>query len=169
MLIKCPECGKDVSDKSKQCIHCGYPFFNDMTSNDINSEYDIILNPCFPDKNKRISIIKCVREVTGLDLKPAMNLVDNAPSVICKNYSYSKAIQIESKFDNIDAPVIIKQHTESGTGILEQKKDMVCCPHCGSSAVTTGQRGFSIFSGFLGSNKTVNRCGKCGWTWSPRN
>lgn len=26
MLINCPECGKEVSDKSKQCIHCGFPF-----------------------------------------------------------------------------------------------------------------------------------------------
>lgn len=24
-LIKCPECGKDVSDKAEVCIHCGYP------------------------------------------------------------------------------------------------------------------------------------------------
>lgn len=24
-LIKCPECGKDISDKSSACIHCGYP------------------------------------------------------------------------------------------------------------------------------------------------
>lgn len=24
-LIKCPECGKDVSDQTKACIHCGYP------------------------------------------------------------------------------------------------------------------------------------------------
>ncbi len=23
-LIKCPECGKDVSDTAKSCIHCGY-------------------------------------------------------------------------------------------------------------------------------------------------
>ena len=22
-LIKCPECGKKISDKSKKCIHCG--------------------------------------------------------------------------------------------------------------------------------------------------
>lgn len=25
-LINCPECGKQVSDKSNVCIHCGYPF-----------------------------------------------------------------------------------------------------------------------------------------------
>lgn len=24
-IIKCPECGRDISDKSKKCIHCGYP------------------------------------------------------------------------------------------------------------------------------------------------
>jgi len=24
-LIKCCECGKEVSDKSDKCIHCGYP------------------------------------------------------------------------------------------------------------------------------------------------
>lgn len=24
-LIKCPECGKEVSDKAANCIHCGYP------------------------------------------------------------------------------------------------------------------------------------------------
>lgn len=23
-LIKCPECGKEISDKSNACIHCGY-------------------------------------------------------------------------------------------------------------------------------------------------
>ncbi|MBQ2295055.1 MAG: zinc ribbon domain-containing protein [Spirochaetales bacterium] len=24
-LIKCPECGKEISDKSEICIGCGYP------------------------------------------------------------------------------------------------------------------------------------------------
>ena len=24
-IIECPECGKQVSNKSKTCIHCGYP------------------------------------------------------------------------------------------------------------------------------------------------
>ena len=24
-IIKCPECGMNVSDKSNMCIHCGYP------------------------------------------------------------------------------------------------------------------------------------------------
>lgn len=27
-LINCPECGKEISDKSEKCIHCGYPIRN---------------------------------------------------------------------------------------------------------------------------------------------
>lgn len=27
-LINCPECGKEISDQSKTCIHCGYPLQN---------------------------------------------------------------------------------------------------------------------------------------------
>ena len=25
MIINCPECGKEISNESKQCVHCGYP------------------------------------------------------------------------------------------------------------------------------------------------
>ena len=25
MLVKCPECGQEISDKAPNCIHCGYP------------------------------------------------------------------------------------------------------------------------------------------------
>mgnify|MGYP001041193622 FL=1 len=40
-------------------------------------------------------------------------------------------------------------------------------PKCNSTNVTTGQRGYSFLTGFLGSNKTVNRCGNCGYKWEP--
>ena len=34
-LIKCPECGKEVSDTCERCIHCGY-VFNPSKRNMIN-------------------------------------------------------------------------------------------------------------------------------------
>lgn len=46
--------------------------------------------------------------------------------------------------------------------------ETIKCPKCGSTAVTTGQRGYSILFGFDGSSATVNRCGKCGHRWKPR-
>lgn len=45
---------------------------------------------------------------------------------------------------------------------------VLTCPKCGSTAVTTGQRGFSIVTGFIGSSQTMNRCGKCGYKWKPK-
>jgi len=41
------------------------------------------------------------------------------------------------------------------------------CPKCNSTAITAGQRGYKLMTGFLGSNKTVNRCANCGHSWSP--
>lgn len=41
------------------------------------------------------------------------------------------------------------------------------CPKCGSTAITASQKGFSMVTGFWGSNKTVNRCANCGHTWKP--
>ena len=37
-LIKCPECGKEISDKSKLCIHCGYPLEEENTINSVEKE-----------------------------------------------------------------------------------------------------------------------------------
>ena len=53
---------------------------------------------------------------------------------------------------------------------LKQFNDIVSkpkCPKCGSTNITTGQRGYTLLTGFLGSNKTVNRCSNCGYTWKP--
>lgn len=44
----------------------------------------------------------------------------------------------------------------------------VKCPKCGSTEFTTGKRGFSALTGFFGSNKTVNRCARCGNVWYPK-
>ena len=41
------------------------------------------------------------------------------------------------------------------------------CPKCNSTSITAGQRGYKLMTGFLGSNKTVNRCANCGHSWSP--
>ena len=61
-------------------------------------------------------------------------------------------------------------NTKNGTSSIFQNRNadkILCCPKCGSTAITTGQRGWKLTTGFLGSSKTVNRCGACGHTWKP--
>ena len=48
-------------------------------------------------------------------------------------------------------------------------KDIIRCPKCNSTAITTDARGVNNFWGLLGASKTVNRCGNCGYTWKPNN
>ncbi len=51
MLIKCPECNKDISDKALFCPHCGYPFdnklnnINQMVKNTKKEEHNVINAP----------------------------------------------------------------------------------------------------------------------------
>lgn len=41
-LIKCPECGKEISDKSTNCIHCGCPIDNiENLSEAMNDSLDV--------------------------------------------------------------------------------------------------------------------------------
>lgn len=50
----------------------------------------------------------------------------------------------------------------------QPQRDLIKCPKCGSTAITTGPRGVNGFWGFIGASKTVNRCGNCSYTWSPK-
>lgn len=43
MLIKCPECGKEISDRCVQCIHCGYPLIKTKTESNTNK---LTNSPC---------------------------------------------------------------------------------------------------------------------------
>lgn len=49
----------------------------------------------------------------------------------------------------------------------ETSSNLPRCPKCGSTSITTGQRGYSFWTGFLGSGTTVNRCANCGHKWKP--
>lgn len=40
-LIKCPECGKEISDKAQKCIHCGYPLKSEQLDINITSDEDV--------------------------------------------------------------------------------------------------------------------------------
>lgn len=51
---------------------------------------------------------------------------------------------------------------------FEQSSDVVCCPKCGSTEFHSGKRGWSIWTGLLGSSKVVMTCLKCGHKWTPK-
>jgi large subunit ribosomal protein L7/L12 len=58
--------------------------------------------------DKKINVIKVVREVTSLGLKEAKDLVDGAPKVVKEGVSKEEAANIKKKFEEVGATVEIK-------------------------------------------------------------
>lgn len=50
---------------------------------------------------------------------------------------------------------------------VEEDKDVIHCPKCDSTAIQTINRGYSFWTGFLGSGSPRNVCQKCGYKWKP--
>ncbi len=69
------------------------------------SEFDVVLTEI---GEKKINVIKVVREITGLGLKEAKELVDNAPNNVKERVSKDEAESIKSKIEEAGATVELK-------------------------------------------------------------
>ena len=71
------------------------------------TEFDVILEN-FGSGSNKISVIKIVRELTGLGLKEAKDLVDSAPKAIKEGISKDEAEQVKAALTAAGATVEIK-------------------------------------------------------------
>lgn len=69
------------------------------------SEFDVILTGPGP---KKIQVIKVVRELTGLGLKEAKELVDNAPNAVKEGLTKEEAEELKGKLEEAGAEVELK-------------------------------------------------------------
>ena len=58
--------------------------------------------------SSKVKVIKVVREITGLGLKEAKDLVDNAPKVVKEAVSKAEAEEIKAKLEEQGAEVNLK-------------------------------------------------------------
>lgn len=69
------------------------------------SEFDVILASA---GDKKINVIKVVREITNLGLKEAKDLVDSAPKMVSEKVSKEEAESIKKKLEDAGATVELK-------------------------------------------------------------
>jgi len=69
------------------------------------TEFDVVLTSVGPSK---IKVIKIVRELTGLGLKEAKDIVDGAPKTIKEAVSKEDAEAIKAKLEEVGGGVEIK-------------------------------------------------------------
>ena len=69
------------------------------------TEFDVELTEVGSEK---VKVIKVVREVTGLGLKEAKDLVDNAPKTLKEGASKEEAEEIKKKLEEVGAKATLK-------------------------------------------------------------
>jgi large subunit ribosomal protein L7/L12 len=74
----------------------------DAQAEEEKTEFSVVLKAI---GDKKINVIKTVREVTSLGLKEAKDLVDNAPKAIKENVPKEEAEEIKKKFEEVGAEV----------------------------------------------------------------
>ena len=78
---------------------------NDAPAEEEKSEFDVILKD-FGDK--KINVIKTVRQVTSLGLKEAKDLVDSAPKAVKEGVSKEEAEEMKKKFEEVGAVIEVQ-------------------------------------------------------------
>ena len=68
------------------------------------TEFDVVLKAA---GDKKINVIKAVREVTSLGLKEAKDLVESAPATVKEGITKDEAEAIKKKFEEVGAKVTI--------------------------------------------------------------
>jgi large subunit ribosomal protein L7/L12 len=69
------------------------------------TEFDVILASA---GDQKIKVIKVVRELTGLGLKEAKDLVDNTPKAVKEGVSKEEAEEVKAKLEEVGANVEVK-------------------------------------------------------------
>ena len=69
------------------------------------TEFDVELTEIGSEK---VKVIKVVREITGLGLKEAKDVVDNAPKMLKEGVSKEEAEEVKKKLEEVGAKVTLK-------------------------------------------------------------
>jgi len=69
------------------------------------TEFDVILKEV---GDKKIDVIKVVRQVTSLGLKEAKDLVEGAPKTVKEGATKDEAAEIKKKFEEVGAKIEVK-------------------------------------------------------------
>ena len=104
-LVKALEEEFGVSAAAPAAVAVAAAPAGDAPAAEEKTEFDVILKA--PGANK-INVIKIVKEVTGLGLKEAKDLVDGAPKMVKEAAAKEEAEEIKKKLEEVGAKATLK-------------------------------------------------------------
>lgn len=147
MLIKCPECGKEISDKSKQCIYCGCPIDNRDNNCIINNR----------DNN-------CIINNREYDLTQELQMIlsnSGLANVII-------SLRMKCELSSADAKKlydIINETKKIPDNFSCEMRYIPKCPTCGSTDIKPAGILDYIYTTSYGTNTISFICKNCGYKW----
>ncbi len=113
-LIETTELVKQIEDTfnvDASPSQINLPFITDQISDEIQgenqqTEFDVVLEEV--PSNKKIAILKLVREITDLGLKEAKNFVDSVPQTVKTGIAIAEAEDIKQLLEAVEAKVSLK-------------------------------------------------------------
>ncbi|MCK9478783.1 MAG: 50S ribosomal protein L7/L12 [Firmicutes bacterium] len=104
-LVKALEEEFGVSAAAPVAVAAAAPAGDGAEAAEEKTEFDAVLASVGAEK---IKVIKVVREITGLGLKEAKDLVDSAPKPVKEGVDKAAADEIKTKLEEVGATVEIK-------------------------------------------------------------
>lgn len=156
-LIQCPECGKEVSDRTEKCIYCGIPL--NQTQEKLSKENTNIVY-CY---NKGIQNLylrcSCGQEFKYINTMYKRNILDNGDYKFEAGGLPIMCPRCHSIYDTIS----FRPETDPYFEFKNSDKindTTVKCPKCGSTQIQMVPRKWSLATGFL-TNKVDRVCMNC--------
>jgi large subunit ribosomal protein L7/L12 len=104
-LISAMEEKFGVSAAAPVAIAAGPAAGGEVAAAEEQTEFDVVLASF---GNSKVPVIKAVREITGLGLKEAKDLVESAPAAIKEGVEQNEADELKKKLEEVGATVEIK-------------------------------------------------------------
>ena len=151
MLIRCWECGKEISDLVEVCPHCGYPLKVEKES----GKYELTQEDEEYMDNSDISELKKVGYL--LEKKfPKYLALD-----LAQKYEFKCHPEAEQRYN----AVIAREKRQA-----QQQANIPKCPTCGSTNVEKIGMGKKLFGGamfglFSSDVRKTMHCKSCGYKW----
>jgi len=94
-----------VSAAAPVAVAAAAPAGGEAAAAEAKDSFDVILTSA---GDKKIGVIKVVRELTGLGLKEAKDLVDGAPKAVKEGVATAEAEELKAKLEEAGASVELK-------------------------------------------------------------
>ena len=159
-LIKCSECGKEISDKAKSCPNCGCPIGDD--------KYKIVIVSYETDTSALAGISDTFEY--DLDYDNGMEILNNLPYTIFECDTQEEAETYVKKLKSSRWGLDIELIDPNGKSLYIDNSNTIKCPTCGSTSVSrisTASKaiGVATFGMFSNKRKKTFHCNHCKYEW----